>query len=284
MRMLRLILKPLSLLPLPALHFLGTALGHILFRCARKAKSRSIENITQSHLFPNQITEAVRQSFISMGKAILETPYIWNCDNQKVAKIVRQVQGWDVVEEGIKNNKGIVFLTPHMGCFEITSLYFALHHPITVLYRPPKKKWLRPIVNTGRARDNIALAEANANGVRKLLKALKNKQAIGILPDQIPASGEGEWADFFGKTAYTMTLASKLAEKTGATVIIAFGERLAKGKGYTIHFTKVDSINTASLLNQAIETQIKQNPSQYYWNYNRYKVSRKSREKLQKID
>ena len=171
-----------------------------------------------------------------------------------------------------------------MGCFEITSLYFALHHPITVLYRPPKKKWLRPIVNTGRARDNIALAEANANGVRKLLKALKNKQAIGILPDQIPASGEGEWADFFGKTAYTMTLASKLAEKTGATVIIAFGERLAKGKGYTIHFTKVDSINTASLLNQAIETQIKQNPSQYYWNYNRYKVSRKSREKLQKID
>ena len=104
------------------------------------------------------------------------------------------------------------------------------------------------------------------------------------MPDQIPASGEGEWADFFGKTAYTMTLASKLAEKTGATVIIAFGERLAKGKGYTIHFTKVDSINTASLLNQAIETQIKQNPSQYYWNYNRYKVSRKSREKLQKID
>jgi KDO2-lipid IV(A) lauroyltransferase len=274
--MLRLIVKPLSLLPLPILHFLGRVLGWILFLVARKAKSRTIANIMQSGLAPNQIRSSAKQSFIAIGEAILETPYIWHSNNQKIAQLMRGVKGWSHVEAAIKHNKGIIFLTPHMGCFEITSLYYALHHPITVLYRPPKKKWVASLIS-GRERHNITLAEANANGVRKLLKALKKGEAIGILPDQIPAAGEGAWADFFGKPAYTMTLASKLAEKTGAAIIMAFGERLPNGKGYILHLSDLASIATPALLNQALETQIAQNPSQYYWNYNRYKVSRKSK-------
>ncbi len=153
-----------------------------------------------------------------------------------------------------------------------------------MLYRPPKKRWLLPLINSGRSRDNIVLAEANASGVRKLMQTLKQGNAIGILPDQNPRKGEGEWANFFGKPAYTMTLASKLAEKTGATVIMAFGERLAKGKGFAIHLTKLKdhAIATPVLLNKAIETQIKLCPSQYLWSYHRYKASRKSKPMLNK--
>jgi KDO2-lipid IV(A) lauroyltransferase len=116
------------------------------------------------------------------------------------------------------------------------------------------------------------------------MQALKRGEAIGILPDQIPAEGEGEWADFFGKPAYTMTLASKLAEKTGAMVIMAFGERLGNGQGYEIHLTKVDSIATPTLLNQAIERQIKQKPEQYLWQYNRYKARRHALQKTNAPD
>ncbi len=277
--MLQLIFKPLSLLPLPILHAMGKLLGVILFFVAGKAKRRAIENITQSQLFNEPIEPTVKLNFIAMGKAILETPYIWNSDNQRINNLMKQVYGWEIIESAIEAQQGIIFLTPHMGCFEITSLYYARQHPITVLYRPPKKKWLLPLVN-GRKRTNVTLAEANANGVRILFKALKKGEAVGILPDQIPASGEGEWADFFGKPAYTMTLASKLAERTKATIIMAFGERLDNGQGYALHLTKVDSIATPVLLNQAIEKQITQAPNQYYWNYHRYKVSRKSREKL----
>lgn len=277
--MLRLIFKPLSLFPLPVLHAMGKALGIILFFFASKAKRRAAENIAQSQLFNGPIAPVVKHNFIAMGKAILETPYIWSSNNHRIDNLMQQVHGWDIIETAIQSQQGIIFLTPHMGCFEITSLYYARQHPITVLYRPPKKKWLMPLVN-GRKRPNVTLAEANANGVRKLLKALNKGEAVGILPDQIPASGEGEWADFFGKPAYTMTLASKLAERTKATIIMAFGERLDNGRGYALHLTKVDSIATPTLLNQAIEKQIAQAPNQYYWNYHRYKVSRKSREKL----
>ena len=153
-----------------------------------------------------------------------------------------------------------------------------------MLYRPPKLKWLERLILKGRTRTGITLAEANASGVRKLMQALKRGEAIGILPDQIPKAGEGEWADFFGKPAYTMTLASKLAEKTGATIIMAFGERLKHGTGYAIHLTKVDSIATTAQLNHAIEQQIAQQPSQYLWSYNRYKVRSHAIKKQAKLN
>jgi Kdo2-lipid IVA lauroyltransferase/acyltransferase len=118
-------------------------------------------------------------------------------------------------------------------------------------------------------------------GSKKLLQALKRGEAIGILPDQIPRKGEGEWADFFGKPAYTMGLVSKLAVKSGAAVIMAFGERLPGGEGFHIHLSKVDDIHTPTLLNQAIERQVAQCPVQYLWQYNRYKQRRYAMHKLQ---
>ena len=132
----------------------------------------------------------------------------------------------------------------------------------------------------GRTRTGVTLAQANTDGVRKLLQALKRNQAIGILPDQIPHAGEGEWADFFGKPAYTMTLASKLAKKTGATVLMVFSERLKNGAGFDIHISQVPSITTTALLNQAIEQQIALKPAQYLWRYDRHKQRRHAMKKL----
>jgi Kdo2-lipid IVA lauroyltransferase/acyltransferase len=274
--MLSLILKPLSYLSLPVLHGLGSALGWLLFYCMSSAKKRVIENITQSQLAktPEQVQKITRQSFIELGKAIFETPAIWQKKEAELLPMVRQVYGWDMCEAALNRGKGIIFLTPHLGCFEITSICYGTRYPVTVLYRPPKINALEQLMLKGRARTGVSLAEANAGGVRKLMQALKKGEAIGILPDQIPAAGEGEWADFFGKPAYTMTLASKLAEKTGAAVIIAFGERLANGAGYDVYFTATQdgAINTPAQLNKAIEQQIAQKPSQYLWSYNRYKV------------
>jgi Kdo2-lipid IVA lauroyltransferase/acyltransferase len=274
--MLSLILKPLSYLPLPALHGLGSTLGWLLFYCMPGAKKMATANIMQSKLAKNdaEAHKITRQSFLELGKAVLETPAIWQKSEPELLAMVKNTYGWDIVETALKTGKGIIFLTPHLGCFEITSICYGRRHPVTVLYRPPKIQSLEQLMLKGRARRGISLAEANAGGVRKLMQALKKGEAIGILPDQIPAAGEGEWAGFFGKPAYTMTLASKLAEKTGAAVIIAFGERLANGAGYDVYFTPLPegAINTPALLNNAIEQQIAQKPSQYLWSYNRYKV------------
>ena len=279
------IFKAFGILSLPSLHRLGAALGWLIYWCTPKSAVTIKKNIEISGLAKNaqQFKQILNTNIAESGKAVLETIGIWQKKEAALLPLVKQVYGWEIVKNALQRGKGIIFLTPHLGCFEIAPIFYGSKHPITVLYRPPKLKFLHQFIVQGRTRTGITLAQANASGVRKLMQALKRNEAIGILPDQIPAAGEGEWADFFGRPAYTMTLASKLAEKTGATVIMVFAERLKNGEGYDIHIAKLESIVTAQLLNTSVEQQIALMPCQYLWRYDRYKQRRHAMKKLDKI-
>jgi KDO2-lipid IV(A) lauroyltransferase len=269
-------LKLLQFLPLPIIHGFGVTLGLVSYLFNKDHRDHAIRNLKQCGLTSSDadLKKLLFKSTLENSKGALETFAIWFKPQKKVIRWVKEVLGWDAVEEALQTGKGIIFLTPHLGCFEITSLYYGAHHPMAVLYRPPRQKWLLPLITHGRERGEITLAPANAQGVKQLLQALKRGQAIGILPDQAPLAGEGEWAPFYGRAAYTMTLASKLAQKTGAQVFMAFGERLSFGRGFNIHIREVNAggIDTPTLLNYEIENTIKQCPQQYLWMYDRYKV------------
>lgn len=281
--MLKILLKPLAFFGLPTIHYLGKSLGYLMFRLMPESRKLVLANLTQSGLYADEpnLDEIVKLNFLESGKALTESLALWGKQDAEILSWVKTCKNWQIVEDAISNKKGIIFLTPHIGCFEITSIFYGSNYPITVLYRPPKIQWLTAFINSGRSRKNVQLAPADLHGVRMLLQALKRGEAIGILPDQIPASGEGEWAPFFDKPAYTMTLASKLANKTGATVIMAFGERRADNSGFDIHLTALPQgvIATPALLNNAIEQQIAQNPLQYLWRYPRYKQRRHAMKK-----
>ncbi|MEQ1766112.1 MAG: lysophospholipid acyltransferase family protein [Methylotenera sp.] len=274
--MLSLLFKPLALLSLANIHRLGAILGYAMYLFMPQAKKRIRENLTQCKLFNDESTikQISKLNVIENGKSIIESLAIWQKQDKETLAWVKPSKNYHLIEEAIAKQKGIIFLTPHMGCFEITSIFYGAQHPITVLFRRPKKRWLQLMTESGRAHNQVKLATANLQGVRLLMQALKRGEAIGILPDQVPARGEGELASFFGKPAYTMTLVSKLAEKTGATIIMAFGERLENAQGFEIHLTKLaeGAVATPTLLNQAIEQQIAQKPTQYLWSYPRYKV------------
>ena len=275
-KLITFLLRLPSKLPLPAIHGLGVVLGWLAVLSNTKYARLMKQNLESSQIASNQenFKRILHQNIAETGKAFLETFAIWFKPYEKLNNLYQGCSGWEFVEKALKNKKGIIFLTPHLGCFESTSLYYGQFHPITVLFRPPRQAWLMPLIYEGRQRGQVSLAPANQQGVKQLLQALKRGEAIGILPDQAPYEGEGEWAPFFGRPAYTMTLASKLAEKTGAQVLMAFGERLPKGRGYHIHIRPVveGGINTPELLNQEIEKAITQCPSQYMWGYDRYKV------------
>jgi KDO2-lipid IV(A) lauroyltransferase len=276
--MLTLLSKALAILSLPSIHRIGVALGWLLHWATPASARIQRNNLQQSGLCKteDEINRVLNANIAETGKAILETLAIWQWSQTKALQLVKICHNLHLVDEALARGKGLIFLTPHLGSFEITSIYYAATRPITVLFRPPKKSWLAPLIDMGRSKGQVTLAPANVQGVRALMQALKKGEAVGILPDQIPNEGEGEWADFFGKPAYTMTLACKLAEKTGATVLMVFGERLANGEGYEIHLSPVESIATPDLINAAIAKQIAQKPEQYLWRYNRYKVRRNS--------
>lgn len=278
--MFNFILNPLSLLSLSNIHKIGYFVGIAMYYFMPSMKRVALENMKQSGLFKNNQTLNLnlKSNIIENGKFIVESLALWKKSEKEKLSLVRSCKNWAIIEEALAKKKGIIFLTPHMGCFEIASLYYGAKYPITVIFRRPKMKWLEKLVTSGRTQNKVTLAPANIQGVRMLTKALQRGEAIGILPDHIPAKGEGEWANFFGKPAYTITLVSKLAIKSGATVIMAFCERLPGGKGFELHLSKLDDgeIDTPSLLNMAIERQISANPIQYIWSYARYRTRKRA--------
>jgi KDO2-lipid IV(A) lauroyltransferase len=264
-------------LPLPLLHNLGAAAGWLAWLLSATYRRNLSAHIAQAGM-----TAAKSAAIAEAGKALLELPMIWLRPQDEVVARVVKVSGWELVEDAWAAGRGILFLTPHLGCFEITAQYYAAqsthaaHGPMTVLYRRPKQDWLAPLIEEGRGA-NLKLAPADLSGVRRLLKALKSGEAVGMLPDQVPGNGEGSWLPFFGRPAYTMTLAARLAE-TGATVLLAYGERLHYGAGYHLKLFALsaalegDLKQRAAQLNRELEALIRQCPEQYLWGYNRYKV------------
>lgn len=276
--MINLLFQCLARLPLPWLHRCGAVLGKLVLRIDRRYREQVRGNLLQAGLLT---PENERASAAEAGKGALELAYVWLRPPGELLSRT-ETRNWHLVEQARAAGHGILFLTPHLGCFEITAQHYADNPrdgaPITVLYRKPRKAWLQPLVEQGRGRPNLDLAPADLRGVRKLVRALRRGEAVGLLPDQVPSQGEGVWAPFFGKPAYTMTLPARLHELTGATILLAHGERLAEGAGWVVHIhpfsptLQGDAQARATQVNAALEEVIRLCPQQYVWGYNRYKI------------
>ncbi len=259
-------------LPLVWVHRLGALAGWLVYQVSPRYRRHLQANLAQAGFGPEWRLPAAREA----GKQSLELARIWMRSLEETNAQVAEVRGWEHVQAAQAAGRGILFLTPHLGCFEITAQYYSAFGPITVLYRPPRQESLQRMILAGRKRAQLHLAPADLSGVRALIKALKKGEAVGMLPDQAPKVGEGAWLDFFGRPAYTMTLAARLSE-TGATVLMAWGERLPGGRGYRLHFhppgqaLEGDTLARAQQINHEIEALIRQCPAQYLWGYNRYK-------------
>lgn len=268
----------LSLLPLAWLHVLGALTGWLAWLFSPTYRRHLRENMRLA-LGTDDARRFRNAAIAHAGKQFIELAKIWLRPLEDAVSQVVAVSGWELVEAATREGKGIIYLTPHLGCFEITAQYLSTKAPITVLYRPPKRAWMQTLIETGRARKQLHIAAADLAGVRTLLKALKRGEAVGLLPDQAPKVGEGRWLDFFGKPAYTMTLAARLTE-SGAAVIMVWAERLPAGAGYHFHLQAPTQpiVGTtearAQQISREIEILIRQCPQQYLWGYNRYKQRR----------
>jgi len=269
----------LARLPLSLLHRLGALFGWVTYLFSSRYSSRLRENLQKAGLARSEsdLKKLLHSNIREMGKGVMELPWVWRRPLEKVVASVSQCHGWQHFEAAHAQGKGVILLTPHIGCFEVIGLYIAARQPMTCMYRVPRWKFLDTLMHEGRERGQMKLAPTDLGGVRQLLKALKKGQVIGVLPDQVPGNGEGEWAPFFGRPAYTMTLIGRLMESSGAAVVMCHSERLARGKGYALHFTPLSFDAATSIprqMNAALEAVISNHPEQYLWSYNRYKVPR----------
>ncbi len=277
--MLKFIFLFASRLPLRVLHGIGALLGQATYMWSTGYRQCFDANLAQAGYVDDRIR---RTAICEAGKAMAELPFIWLRPADQVVRLVVETQGWEWIDRAHAAGRPIVFLTPHLGCFEITAQTYALRapsdRPITILYRRPRKAALTPLIESGRGRPNMKLAAADLAGVRALIRALRRGEAAGLLPDQTPRFGEGVWAPFFGKPAYTMSLAMRLARASESSILLAFAERLPKGAGYRLTVRPFeapladDMTAAATQVNRALEELIRRCPQQYLWGYDRYKA------------
>jgi len=271
-------------LPITFNHNIGALLGTLAGKLSPRHRQMTCNNIQRyansTKLSVVDTNNLVKLALREQGKGLTELAVAWTASMARLNKLFSPALGWEHVEAARSAKRPIIFVSPHLGCFDIAGRYVASRVPITALYRPPKQAWLAPIMTAGRARGGATVAPANAAGVRALLKTLKSGGSIMILPDQVPAAqsgGEGVWADFFGTPAYTMTLLPRLAATSGAVVLYFFAERLDAGCGYRVQIVPMDEayvadkVRAARQTNAMVERLIALAPAQYLWGYNRYK-------------
>ena len=267
--------------PLPLLHRIGALLGWVTWCASPTYRRRLAANIAQAGL----PTATRRLAVASAGRMVAELPWLWcRRPDAPLGDIVRW-EGAEHVEAALARGRGLVMLTPHLGCFEIIAQAYAERwggqRAMTALYRPARQPWLRDLVAQSRNRPGLETAPATLAGVRQMIRALRKGGTIGLLPDQVPPDGLGVWAPFFGREAYTMTLAARLVQQTGAALLLIWGERLPRGEGFVVHVLPAPEIardasaeDAAAAVNAAMESVIRRAPGQYLWGYHRYKQPR----------
>jgi KDO2-lipid IV(A) lauroyltransferase len=281
------LIRWLSRRPLRFLHALGAGLGWLTFLLSPTYRRRLGANATQAGLDARQR----RRSVAEAGRLVAEMPWLWLRPASRPIADWVEWQGAELIDRALDEGRGLVLLTPHLGCFEVCAQGYAerfgARQPITALYSPARQPWLRTLEEGARQRSGLLTAPASLAGVRQMLRALRKGECVGLLPDQVPPQGMGVWAPFFGRPAYTMTLAAKLVLQSGAPLLVMWGERLDGGRGWRLRVDATPPLPTAveggdaalqqacaSVINAEMERLIRRRPEQYLWSYNRYKQPR----------
>ncbi len=283
-----LLIRWLSRRRLSTLHAWGALLGWLAFGVSRTYRQRMRANADAAGLSGAERRQAVAQA----GRMVAELPWLWLRPPGQPLGSLLCWQGDGLIASALDEGRGLVLLTPHLGCFEVCAQAiaerFGQRTRLTAMYRPARQAWLRSLEESARSRPGLATAPAALAGVRQMIRALRRGEAVGLLPDQVPPQGMGVWAPFFGRPAYTMTLATRLVQQTGAALLMIWAERLPRGQGFVLRVAPparpmpVAAADDAALqqacasaLNDEMAGLIRQAPGQYLWGYHRYKQPRR---------
>lgn len=276
-----LVFKGLGLLPLVWLQAMGSALGRLGAILPGRYRKRAFENLRLA--YPEATSAMDRLAMIELLQMFLELPYLWARRNaDKLDQIIR-CDDWALIDDALAQGKGVILISPHIGAFEMLGPFYTRRHNATVIFKEPRMQWLKLLINRIRLSPALKLVPANQTGVKGLVKTLIKGETIGFLPDQVPALGDGVYAPFFGKDAYTITLVQRMQAIRNSPIFTVGLERLPKGKGYRFHIVPMAQALpespelAAAQINAALEQMVRKMPMQYLWGYNRYKTPRPDR-------
>lgn len=269
----------LTSLPWPWLRALADTMAWLWRRLDARESQVTRRNLRLAYpeLLPSQRAELHRRVLRTTARQALETLRFWTHPHADNLLHLRVRHGEALYDAALAAGKGVIVVAPHFGNWELLNQWLSSRGPIAIVYAPPDSPVGDAFLVRVRSADNICQVRAEGPAVRQLWKVLKGGGAVGILPDQQPKLGDGEFAPFFGVQALTMTLVSRLAERTGATVLFAWCERTSAELEFALHvqaapegIADADPVLAATALNGMVERIARRDPAQYQWTYKRY--------------
>jgi KDO2-lipid IV(A) lauroyltransferase len=272
------LLRIASWLSLASAQKTGRWIGFLLWKFP--TKSRQVTDINLSICLP-QLSDTERQSMskaslIQTGQTMLEVPLMWEWPVDQCLELVRDTEGLELIDEAMSEGKGLILLAPHLGNWELAGLFFSSRYKMAALYSPPNMPEFEEYMIKVRGRLGSELVRGDRRGLARLATLLREGGVTGILPDQSPRGKGNAFAPFFGMEVKTMTLVSKLAQRTGANTLKTYAERLPDAKGVRIVVRKTetgvgdkDPVIATTAMNRSIEHCVLEIPEQYQWEYKR---------------
>jgi KDO2-lipid IV(A) lauroyltransferase len=268
----------LSRLPLAGVRCLGSMIGTISLCLSNKSAQRLPYNLLLSGLAtPDTVKQLTKATAKALGMTLAEAALIaWAKDKERISRLIQVDESFYAVKELLCSGSNVVFLTPHLGNFEIAVKYFAYHLPIDlqILYKPAKNLILEEIMFKGRQETNILPVPTTRRGVLSLIKHLRNGGCIGLLPDNVASAGDGEWVKFFGQDVYATSLAAKISLLPQVRVIIVQSIRTKTGFLLKCIPFIPESPGIPQVMQQLyskLEEMVRLAPEQYYWSYDRFR-------------
>jgi len=275
-KLIRFTVYLLSKLPLSFSRALGSAIGYLsCLSCSRgyKVTLKNLE-IAYPELSEAERRKMANESVRQSAKMAAETPAVWFRNEKWRRAKTLSVSNEDLMLAARDSGKGVLILLPHFGNWEMAGIRIAQLMTSTAMYAPPKLSALEPLMKSGRYLAD--LVPANNKGVMKVFKALRRGEMTFLLPDQVPGREGGIFAPFFGRPVFTMTLVQRLVQKAEPVVLLAYAIR--KKGGFDIGYMEPDpsiysedELEAVSAMNRSIEQLIEKAPTQYQWEYKRYK-------------
>jgi Kdo2-lipid IVA lauroyltransferase/acyltransferase len=263
-------------LPLPALRGLGWLLGRLLYAFGRERRKVALINLRLC--FPEK-TEAereilARRHFIAFSRAVLDRTLGWWASRERLQRMIR-VKGEEhlIVPEGTS----LIVLSPHFVGLDAAATRLTMLAAGCTVYSKQKNPVFDKLLFDGRQRFQRCLLLSRQDGMRKVIKAIKQGLPFYYLPDMDFGPEDSIFVPFFGVPAATVPGVSRLVRLTGARVVACITRQV--GDGYEVELTPAwdnfpgESVEADTLrVNQFIESQVLRMPEQYFWLHKRFKT------------
>lgn len=271
-------------LPWPVLRRLADALAWGWLRTGARESVVALRNLELAYpdWTPAERDACRRAILRATALQTLDTLRLWTRPHAENLERLREIDGEALFDAALASGRGLIVAAPHFGNWELLNQWLAAKTPLAILYKPPESAIGEAFLRRVRADTDatrVTQVRAEGAGVRQLYKRLQAGGVVGILPDQQPKGGDGEFAPFFGVPSLTMTLLGRLAARSGATVLFAWCERLGDGPDYALRIEAAspgiadpDPAVATAALNADVERIARRDPAQYQWTYKRFKA------------